>query len=168
MGNGWVFISRYAGYFYISFRSLSFFLYLVLYPGRLCVWSHFSCVGLFVTTWTVAHQVLLSMGFSRQEYWCEKKKKILEWIAMPSSRGSSQPSERILHWQVGSLPLAPPGMPPGRLTCMNFINGFPALWLPVAAAAAKSLQLCLTLCDPIDGSPPGSPVPGILQARTLE
>ena len=34
--------------------------------------------------------------------------------------------------------------------------------------AAKSLQLCLTLCDPIDRSPPGSPVPGILQARTLE
>ena len=49
----------------------------------------------------------------------------------------------------------------------------PVLWvfmetlLPVAAAA-KSLQSCLTLCDPIDGSPPGSPVPGILQARTLE
>ena len=38
----------------------------------------------------------------------------------------------------------------------------------VSAAAAKSLQSCLTLCDPIDGSPPGSPVPGILQARTLE
>ena len=37
-----------------------------------------------------------------------------------------------------------------------------------AAAAAKSLQLCPTLCDPIDSSPPGSPVPGILQARTLE
>ena len=37
-----------------------------------------------------------------------------------------------------------------------------------AAAAAKSLQSCLTLCDPTDGSPPGSPVPGILQARTLE
>ena len=37
-----------------------------------------------------------------------------------------------------------------------------------AAAAAKSLQSCLTLCDPIDGSPPGSPVPGILQARILE
>ena len=36
------------------------------------------------------------------------------------------------------------------------------------AAAAKSLQLCPTLCDPIDGSPPGSPIPGILQARTLE
>ena len=40
--------------------------------------------------------------------------------------------------------------------------------LLAAAAAAKSLQSCLTLCDPIDGSPPGSPVPGILQARTLE
>ena len=35
-----------------------------------------------------------------------------------------------------------------------------------AAAAAKSLQSCLTLCNPIDGSPPGSPIPGILQART--
>ena len=44
----------------------------------------------------------------------------------------------------------------------------PALPAPSAAAAAKSLQSCLTLCDPIDGSPPGSPVPGILQARTLE
>ena len=36
------------------------------------------------------------------------------------------------------------------------------------ATAAMSLQSCPTLCDPIDGSPPGSPVPGILQARTLE
>ena len=35
-------------------------------------------------------------------------------------------------------------------------------------AAAKSLQLCPTLCDPIDGSPSGSPIPGILQARILE
>ena len=38
----------------------------------------------------------------------------------------------------------------------------------IAAAAAKSLQSCLTLCDPIDGSPPGSAIPGVLQARTLE
>jgi len=37
-----------------------------------------------------------------------------------------------------------------------------------AAAAAKSLQSCPTLCNPIDSSPPGSPIPGILQARTLE
>ena len=44
-------------------------------------------------------------------------------------------------------------------------------WLKIpaaAAAAAKSRQSYPTLCDPIDGSPPGSPVPGILQARTLE
>ena len=40
--------------------------------------------------------------------------------------------------------------------------------MDAVAAAAKLLQLCLTLCDPIDGSPLGSPIPGILQARTLE
>ena len=40
--------------------------------------------------------------------------------------------------------------------------------LAAVAAAVKSLQSCQTLCDPIDSSPPGSPVPGILQARTLE
>ena len=48
----------------------------------------------------------------------------------------------------------------------------PGLWAPnplsLAAAAAKSLQSCPTLCDPIDGLLPGSSVPGILQARTLE
>ena len=46
----------------------------------------------------------------------------------------------------------------------------PSLWQKViaTAATAKSLQSCPTLCDPRDGSPPGSPVPGILQARTLE
>ena len=50
------------------------------------------------------------------------------------------------------------------------VNGHPAYLtcMQIAAAAAKSLQLWPTLCDPIDGSPPGSPVPGILQARTVE
>ena len=42
------------------------------------------------------------------------------------------------------------------------------VYAAAAAAAAKSLQSCPTLCDPRVGSPPGSPVPGILQARTLE
>ena len=42
------------------------------------------------------------------------------------------------------------------------------LLIGYAAATAKSLQSCPTLCDPIDGSPPGSPVPGILQAKTVE
>ena len=54
------------------------------------------------------------------------------------------------------------------MSCAWDSAGFLELWLYAAAAAAKSLQSCLTLCDPIDGSPPGSPVPGILQARTLE
>ena len=48
---------------------------------------------------------------------------------------------------------------------MSFSSHLPAA---AAAAAAKSLQLCPTLCDPKDGSPPGSAIPGILQARTLE
>ena len=47
-------------------------------------------------------------------------------------------------------------------------EGPPILTSAAAAAAAKSLQSCPTLCDPTDGSPPGSAVPGILQARTLE
>ena len=42
------------------------------------------------------------------------------------------------------------------------------IWPSCQRPPAKSLQSCPTLCDPIDGSPPGSPVPGILQARTLE
>ena len=42
------------------------------------------------------------------------------------------------------------------------------MYTAAAAAAAKSLQSCPTLCDPIDGRPPGSPIPGILQATTLE
>ena len=46
-------------------------------------------------------------------------------------------------------------------------QGAPCI-LARTAAPAKLLQMCPTLCDPIDGSPPGSPVPGILQARTLE
>ena len=46
--------------------------------------------------------------------------------------------------------------------------GYSHIFAAAAAAAAKSLQLCPTLCDPIDRSPSGSPVPGILQARTLE
>ena len=55
---------------------------------------------------------------------------------------------------------------PSQLPCL-IIQSTPS-FESTAAAAAKSLQSCPTLCDPIDGSPPGSPVPGILQARTLE
>ena len=54
---------------------------------------------------------------------------------------------------------------------LSFLIGIKCLFafaLSVAAAAAKSRQSCPTLCDPIEGSPPASPAPGILQARTLE
>ena len=50
---------------------------------------------------------------------------------------------------------------------LNIHESLNSVWF-CSAAAAKLLQSCPTLCDPIDGSPPGSPVPGILQARTLE
>ena len=60
----------------------------------------------------------------------------------------------------------------GSLSTQNCSQHPPSSCHPVtaaaAAAAAKSLQSCPTLCDPIDGSPPGSAVPGILRERTLE
>ena len=62
-------------------------------------------------------------------------------------------------------------LPGPEMSITSVCNIFSKVSLTVKLAAtadAKSLQLCLTLCDPIDGSPPGSPIPGILQARTLE
>ena len=56
----------------------------------------------------------------------------------------------------------------GILNLNYLFHCIDAKYYLLAAAAAKSLQSCLTLCDPRDGSPPGSPIPGILQARTLE
>ena len=74
-----------------------------------CVLSCLICVQLFTTLWTVAHQAPLSMGILQA--------RILEWVAMPSSRGifaiqgSNLHLLYLLHWQVGSLPLAQPGKP---------------------------------------------------------
>ena len=115
-----------------------------------CVLSCFSCVRLFATPWTVACQAPLSIGFSRQEYW--------SGLPCPSSR-------------EGSCHAPPdPGIKP---ECPALAGGFFTTEPPgkpsfTYAAAAKSLQSCPTLCDPIDSSPPGAPVPRILQARTLE
>ena len=54
-------------------------------------------------------------------------------------------------------------------TCLPLgICSCKAIMMSIGAAAAKSLLSCPTLCDPIDGSPPGNPVPGVLQVRTLE
>ena len=55
-----------------------------------------------------------------------------------------------------------------EITGQQYPNCIRHHFLPIAAAAAKSLQSCPTLCDPIDDSPPGSSIPGILQARILE
>ena len=76
--------------------------------------------------------------------------RILGWVDMPSSRGSSQSRDQtyvsLLHWQAGSLPLAPPRKP----------------------QMSEVAQSSPTLCNPVDCSPPGSSVHGILQARILE
>ena len=63
---------------------------------------------------------------------------------------------------------APPALEGKVLTTGGNFLRVTFLKTHAAATAAKSLQSCPTLCDPIDGSPPGSPVPGILQARILE
>ena len=75
--------------------------------------------------------------------------RILEWVAMTSSSRSSQPKD-------GSW-----------VSCIA--GRFFTVWANQGSLnAAKSIQACPILCDPIDSSPPGSPVPGILQARTLQ
>ena len=74
--------------------------------------------------------------------------RILEWVAISSSRGFSWPRNQ---------------------TCLSSVSWIAARFFTHwAIAAAKSLQSCPTLCSPLDGSQPDSPVPGILQARTLE
>ena len=75
----------------------------------------------------------------------------------------------LLHWQADSLPLRYLGSLFTVLLCLQQASlQIPSLGVSAAAATAKSLQSCPTQCDLIDGTPPGSPVPGILQARTLE
>ena len=64
--------------------------------------------------------------------------------------------------------IIPPSLSPTESKRLFFTSVFCCLSYRVIVAAAKSLQSCPTPCDPRDGSPPGSPVPGILQARTQE
>ena len=106
--------------------------------------SHFSRVRLFATLWTEALQVPLSMGFSSQEYWSGLP-CLLQGIFLTRDQTC--------------------------ISCNSCTAGrffITCKYIRAAAAAAKSLQSGPTLCDPIDGSPPGSAVTGTLQARTLE
>ena len=80
---------------------------------------------------------------------------ILEWVAISFSRGSSLFRDRT---QVSCI----------VSRCFTVWATREGPSLVITAAAAKSLHLCPTLCNPTDGSPPGPAVPGILQARTLE
>ena len=77
---------------------------------------------------------------------------------------SSSAAPHPFHHSHYLLNHAPPCPVCGKLSSMNLVPGAKKVW----TATAKSLQSCLTLCNPMDGSPPGSSVPGILQARTLE
>ena len=108
----------------------------------LCCDQSLSCVRLSAMLWTISSQAPLSMGILQA--------RILEWVAifLQGTFPTQGSNLYLLNWQIiyhGA-------------TCIS----------PATAAAAKSLQSCPTLWDPIDGSPPGSPIPGILQARTLE
>ena len=142
-----------------------------------------SCSTL-LTTWTIAHKALLSMGFCRKEYWSGLPFTSPGDLPNPGIKPKSPESPTF----VGRFFITEP---PGSLS--EAIESFRAhsgnsddtlsvnagesvgLWgfSPLrsdhaAAAAAKSLQSCPTLWDSIEGSPSGSLVPGILQARTLE
>ena len=110
---------------------------LIMVKSTTRVLSCFCHVLLCATLWTVAHQVLLSMGFSRQEY----------YSGLPCP-------------PVGDLP--DPGIKPTSLT-------FPALaGRYITTICVLVAQSCLTLCNPMDYSLPGSSIHGILQVRTLE
>ena len=109
-----------------------------------------SVVSDFVWPYGLQLQAPLPMGFSRQE----------NWSGLPCPPPGDLSVTGIKPVSLMYLALT------GRLLTTS------ATWeahsIPAAAAAAKSPQSCPTLCDPIDGSPPDSPIPGILQARTLE
>ena len=107
----------------------------------------------FVIPWTVARQAPLSMGFPRQEYWSGSPFPFPGDLLDPGIESTSL----ALAGRVFTTEL--PGKP--EIQDSHIQNH-------TAAAAAKLLQSCPTLCDPIDGSPPGSSGHGILQERILE
>ena len=136
-----------------------------------------SCIRLLVTPWTVAHQASVlgdspgkNTGILHGKKGCHA---LLQGI-FPTQG----PKPGLLHCRQILCHLSHWGSP--QLCIHIFFLSIPthstrigtsllrSLFLVTAAGVAKSLQLCLTLCDPIVGSPPGSSVPGILQERILE
>ena len=119
------------------------------------------------------------MGFSRQEYWsfifsispCNEHPGLIsfrmDWLDLLAVQGTLKSllqhhSSKASIFQCSAfftVQLSHPYVTTGKTI---------ALTRRIFAAAAKLLQSCLTLCDPIDSSPPGSPIPGILQSRILE
>ena len=113
-----------------------------------CMLSCFSCVQLYMTLWCSPPGGSSVLGILRG--------RILGWVAISSSRGSSRPRDQTrasyvyLHWQAGSLPLAPPGKP-DVLAASNVIS----IILDQIRSVAQS---CPTLCNPMNLSTPGLPV----------
>ena len=113
------------------------------------------CVQLFETPWTVAHQAPLSMGFPRQENW--------SGLPFPSPGDLPGPGIKFASPTLASGFFT--SEPPGKQTKNIIINKNQGVGDIVCGLVA---QLCLTLCNPLDSSPPGSSVHGIFQARILE
>ena len=118
-----------------------------------------SHVQLFMTPWTAAHQDSLSFTISQS---------LLKLMSV-----DIQPSHPLLFLLTEDSVLLPL-LKPSWTSVIYQVTYYLSLTQRVLSitllpcAAAKSLQSCWTLCDPVDGSPPGSPIPGILQASILE
>ena len=155
-----------------------------------CSLSH---VRLFATPWTVAHQAPLSMGFSRQANYLSKRRVKDRYISPPTLSYQKKSFLGNLPYRKNWREFFK--LKKVNLDCnsnlhvkanvlmkiQDSVNAYIVSFLLLinikrkhiknvynSAAAAKSLQSCPTLCDPKNGSPPGSTIPGILQSRTLE
>ena len=124
--------------------NLKRYMYPDVHSSTICNTQDVEAIYVYIDTWINKEDVvyiqwnLVALGAQLCLSLCDPM------CSLPGSSVYGNPQARILEWAAGPF----------------------SKWK--TAPAAKSLQSCLTLCDPTDGSPPGSPVPGILQARTLE
>ena len=132
------------------------------------LWFHFLCLGLWSSErWSCRWcEAGVQVHFFHVDIWlCSPIcSKVLTFFSL-NCLGTFCENQWPLYLWVFFWILCPVS----RFLCLSFYSiKLYSLLMLYAAAAAKSLQPCPTLCDPIDSSQPGSPVPGILQARTLE